>query len=526
MKPFPRLSLFLQQVGLTIALSVLLLLSALMLVLKTTMPQNSDEIPSVSLHTASTLSAMLIGAMLVSGAIFFLRKCPPRPLFICASVVYFLLSFILLFSYTEHLRGDAASTYEAAMDLKLGTLNAFLPGGYIHQHPHQIGLMYYYLLGTGLFGGVRWIYYANIMWGFLSNLAIWSIVRTYKHSTQTAEIASIIFPVVFLPHVLFNLYGYNHSPSLALSLCGLYFAQRFFNEEKIRYILAILLSFSAALLIRQNFQIMVLAAVLVSIIFLIRSVKFRRLLLLVAVTSTFIMPSLAQKGTEKYIGFEIGDGIPAVTWVAFGLQDSRVDEVRFEIYHGRLPGWFNHYSSTLWVSTNYSTEETRRIATEDLKHFARLRFSSPDHGAEFFTTKIASSWIEPSYQSVFFGALPAEDFFTNALLKDLYQGGQTHRYLTVILRAIVFAILLLSAIGIWRILKRKQSDFSALSIIAITVLGAFLFHLLWEIKGAYLYPYIFMLIPLCAIGLALTESTARGITSKLLLARKSSADLP
>lgn len=510
MKSSIRLLHYLQQIGLSLAFSVMVFISILMIFLKTWMPQTADEIPIITSNSASTLLAMITGAALICSALYVLRDSNPKRVFITASGVYLAISLTLLFLYSDHLRGDAVSVYEAGTALKSGDYSPFQPGGYMHEFPHQLGLMYYYLIGTSIFGGVRWIYYANILWGLLSNYAVWSITKTYKHSTRTAEIASIIFPALFLPHTLFNLYGYNHSPSLALCLLGLSYLQRYFKEENLKHLPLVFVTLTGSILIRQNFKIIILAVILVSLLFLLDSIKWSRIILLLTILTSFLLPSLVHKGTEEYLGFEIGKGIPAVTWIAFGLQDSRVDEIRFDnIYRGRLPGWFNRYSGLLWESANYDAEETRRIATEDVKHFANLRLSSPYYGAEFFVTKIASSWIEPTYQSVFFGALPAEDYFSSSFLKDLYGGGQSHRYLTLVLRSVVFTFFALAAISLGRLLMLRKLDFSAHSIISISVLGAFLFHLLWEIKGAYIYPYVYMLIPLSSIGLHVLSTTAR-----------------
>ena len=60
-------------------------------------------------------------------------------------------------------------------------------------------------------------------------------------------------------------------------------------------------------------------------------------------------------------------------------------------------------------------------------------------------------------------------------------------------------VLLVSAAG-FCLVRRK--DFPVYGMPLIFLTGGVLFHLMWETKSQYVYPYIFMLIPLSAAGLA------------------------
>ena len=44
----------------------------------------------------------------------------------------------------------------------------------------------------------------------------------------------------------------------------------------------------------------------------------------------------------------------------------------------------------------------------------------------------------------------------------------------------------------------------------ITIIGGFLFHMLWEAKGRYILPYFVMMLPMAAVGLSRTAARAEG----------------
>ena len=55
--------------------------------------------------------------------------------------------------------------------------------------------------------------------------------------------------------------------------------------------------------------------------------------------------------------------------------------------------------------------------------------------------------------------------------------------------------------GFWK--KKGLEDHALL----ITIIGGFLFHMLWEAKGRYILPYFVMMLPMAAVGLS--EFSAR-----------------
>lgn len=501
---FPNVALHLRNLGLWIAVIPLALISALMLVLRVTIPQTYDELPIIERTPIIWTFVTVLVAAAIIGLIYLIRGVSPQSLFVWGTLLYLTVSFGLIGTYSGYPRADAGLTFDSMLAFINGEVKPFLPGGYIHQYPHQIGLMFYYLLGYSLFGGTRWLFYANVIWGLLSNYSIWSIVRTSRYQSRTAEVASIVLPLLFVPHILFNLYGYNHTPSLALALYAIYRLQLFLNSPKGRHLLLVVVAFSGAILIRQNFKITLLAAIIVTILAFLQLGKLKIALAVLSFAAVAVVPgALAQKVAEETLDVQIGKGIPTIAWVALGLQDSRNDPIELDINRERLPGWYNSYSGLLWYETGFDTEETARRAKEDLRGFVSNRFNEPMFGARFFAIKIVSSWLEPTYQSLFVAYLPdSERFFAPDILHNLYSGESAHSKFVKLLRPISLLLMVMSTYMVWNVVrKRSQQKIDGIDVVIIAILGGFLFHLIWETKSLYVYSYTYMAIALAAIGI-------------------------
>lgn len=497
----PTTSHALKQASIFIVLLVALTLTTLMMTRKVFIPQTVDEIPIIGWHSPLSVTGMLLSAVMCLSLTLLLRKSPPYALFAAVSTLFTFSSLFLLNQYSGFPRADAGAVFQAMEAFRQNDVSSFLPGGYIHQYPHQIGLMYYYLIGNTLFGGYRWVYYGNLVWALVANWSIWQITKNSRHTSQLAQVFSILFPLFFLPHLLFILYGYNHTPSLALALLGIFFAHRGIQLKRHYFLFASIISLSAAVTIRQNFKILIIAVLLAVILEIMRNFKLVRLPLI----ALFIVPLLApggfQAAAEDKLDLSIGTGIPAVAWVTFGLQDSRFDQIDQDINRNRLPGWYNGYAPLVWEESGFDTAATSKKARQDLLKYASLRWNSPDHGLSFFQTKIESTWLEPTYQSLFFGALPGDDFFASSRLNSIYEGTSPFSYLVASLRGV--SLIIFVGLSAYQILALKNEDRTmdlGPWIISTSFIGGFLFHLLWETKAAYVYPYLFFAIVPAALA--------------------------
>jgi len=65
---------------------------------------------------------------------------------------------------------------------------------------------------------------------------------------------------------------------------------------------------------------------------------------------------------------------------------------------------------------------------------------------------------------------------------------------------------------VWRTFIRKMPLYSLELFSILFFLGGFLFHIAWETKSQYVYPYVILLVPITARGISVVlESVKRAI---------------
>ena len=120
---------------------------------------------------------------------------------------------------------------------------------------------------------------------------------------------------------------------------------------------------------------------------------------------------------------------------------------------------------------------------------------NPGRTIKFYGKKIVSMWCEPMFQSVWSGpCIDTKDYVQSTILNSLYSGKNVEKVCSIFIKALVLNILIFSCIFRWRSSQyREKSD-----LLYLFFLGGIIFHIFWEGKSQYTYPYVFVLIPGCA----------------------------
>lgn len=485
--------------------ATLTLLSVLSIFYVAEVPMNATEFvqvrPAGLWDFVSTIG--VIG--LVLGGIIGARFIPPKFLFSVLSLLLLAAGYLFVHEFIGPMRADARLTYEAAEAFLRADYSAFQPGGYMHMYPHQSGLMYYYAIGQSFFNGYKWVYYLNVMWVWVINLALWRIVSRVSGANPWAESAAIVLPFAFVPHFAFVLFGYNQTPALAAFAVALYFLVRYVHTEGGLHWAALSAVFlTTAILIRPNYKIAAVAFGAVLLIRYLERLRKRDLLIIAVIMMLAVgVPKAVGRATEEISGSGPLTGVPTAAWLSLGLQDSAHDPSDFDIARERPPGWYNGYTSYLWSETGYDSALTHERAIADFSRYAKARWNSPDRGFGFFAAKVKTTWCEPTYQSFWSGWLPdLEDVgFRVPWIQNLYSGGDSYSTVSGLLRGVATLIFAGAA---WTVLSSLRQARQRINIYVLTVgvfvLGAFIFHLFWETKSQYVYGHMVLLISLAALS--------------------------
>ena len=191
---------------------------------------------------------------------------------------------------------------------------------------------------------------------------------------------------------------------------------------------------------------------------------------------------------ENITGEELDNGAPAILWVAMGTD---LDN------HMRAAGWYDGTNWNIYNDAYYDKEVAQYFGEEKMKENLTDIKENPGEAWDFFTEKTITQWCEPMYQSAWIAA-PMDDRLEDfpPLLQSLYAPGAAEDVVAAFSKFLTIFIWLFA--GIFFLLFRKKCF--GWEMLACFTVGGFLFHTVWEAKSQYIYPYLFVLIPLAAFA--------------------------
>lgn len=496
-----------------IGLFVLGLLTATLAISYAFMGVHTFDVP-VFLYS----NAYLLGASILFFIVFyflypFLSKIEEKKLFLGIALVYFVIALHFIFNMPADLKIDALAVWYAAGQFKWGDFSYLTtPGSYLNGYPHQLGLVLFERLYLLFSDSPRFAYVINALFVVGINYFHVEIMRVLFQNRLMTNLTTIL-TFLFIPHFLFILFLYGSLPGLFFASLAIYCFVFYYHTKKRYYLPLIWVSISLASLIRNNYQIVAIALVLLSVIEFLRAdqeiIKKRVLLPVGIIVSIF----LGQLALNSYISSKIEQpipkGIPKISYVVMGLQEMPNTLTR--------AGWYNYYTSNTWEEQGFDYEATKLQAKEDLQVRLSEFATNPVYAMDFFYRKIRNTWTEPLFSGVVSGTYEAVTPEHKGIWASLYRGEKPYviaHYLAYIFLLFVYSMSLVAVVFMIKAAKHGL-QFNRLSIYTLLVfLGGFAFHLVWESRSQYSHFYSYMLIPLAVQGFDRTRQLVTTIRLK------------
>ena len=386
---------------------------------------------------------------------------------------------------------DAKHTMWAGQGLVEGSYQIFENGNYMSVYPHQSGLALYHCLIMMVFGmeDVLVFQYLNVI-AYMGIL--WCLGELCKElgMGEGGALAVTVLGVLFFPMMLYVTFVYGTLQGMALSMAGLLLCMRSGASDSCRQGMWGALLLTLGVFLKKNFQIYVIAAVLYLAYMGLRR-KNRKCLAVIAVllAGMLLATKLPIQIVERMTGCVLNNGFPTSTWLVMGL--SQVPEWS--------PGWWNGYANETYALSGKNAVIQNRMAMEDLKIILAGYVKNPISFVRFELFKNFSQWLEPLYQGVWLNnAMMVEN------LIELPQWARTmlsthHQfYLGKAMR--VFQSFVYGGLMLWAWIPSPEKRKGGEDLLAVTMLGGFLFHCVWEAKGQYTMPYYVLVFPLALLG--------------------------
>lgn len=362
-------------------------------------------------------------------------------------------------------------------------------GGYFALYPYQLPLV---SLMEGLFrivGQLNYHAYQTLNVCFSAGVVLLGglFVRSLSKSLTASVFYSILMANCF-PLIFYTSWVYGEIPCLFFTFLAAWCLAEFVRTAGYRWLSGVVLGLTMAVVTKKNAMILVAAFCIIGFIY---AVCKKNLPILIAMLAAILCPTAIYAGVfqmyEARSGYTHSEGMPASLFLELGLHESS----------GRY-GWDDMSALQLANTIGYDWEKLDEIAWERIEADLEVLKSDKAYARLFFREKILSQWNNPLYQSLFFSAnyreetMPDEDTFVYRISHDYFfsiLNYSNYIQLLVFLGTILYFIFSVTPGS--NILQH---------LFAVALIGGFLFCIIWEAKGRYMFPYYVSMFPLAALG--------------------------
>lgn len=403
--------------------------------------------------------------------------------------------------YPYTISWDAVQCYDLAEALLNGmSLKECLKlkDNYLTVYPFQYGIITLWEILIIFFkdNAVSAYQVIQIVMTGIANVYLYKIVKLFSKN-EKFELSFLLLTLLWIIPYLMAPYAYAFGIGLSLSICSLYYFIKYLRLNKIVDIVLASIFVILAIYLKMNYAILAIAYV-VYIIFIYNSRLVAKLKLIVIAVGILLLGMNSVNIAARIFGKNLlPAGVPMTAWLMMGspIDDFYSDPESLN----RNPGFYNGYNWYLAIESDYNQEKMKEIISQDFDKLTTFISNNPLKTVEFYYYKLIGTWDSRDFLANIY--MTGDGVFdrNSAYLKNLDTGvqGLIIDQITNIGTSLIF----LGSVAML-LLKRKNIINNEFCIIVIWFIGGFLYHMLFETKPIYVYPYVTILLPLAAIGIS------------------------
>lgn len=378
--------------------------------------------------------------------------------------------------------GDQINTTAFSAYCREGNFIMLCPGGYMGMHQHQKGLGFLYEILFSVFGDFNYTpaKIIHVLWWVLTVYA----GCQYLKITMDRAVFRVVYCMIMLgciPYLLFLPYIYGDILSISFCMVMFWAASAYEHFGQKRYLLLAGLVASIAILARKNTLIVLTAMVIYSILLCLKKRKLQCLMIgMIVVLTAGAALKTVDIVYEYRSGYPSGIGIPSILYVAMGLQDT-----------DGVAGVYNRYHQTVFEENDFQQEPSAQVGKEYIRNRLQGFAEEPAAAIDFFKRKLEGQWIEPLFESLRATESFEEGAVMPTYIANLYYGKmydvvwKLSNYYQSMMYLAGLAFTIAAGILWWR--HREMP--AALWLPLISIVGGFLFSIIWEAQCRYVFPY-------------------------------------
>ncbi len=426
-------------------------------------------------------------------------------IFIFFVFAYIVAGLYLILRTEPYLRSDPYMIFKYVERFNEGDYSGFDKGYYMNMFPYQLGFLTYERLVALFTTNLRVFYFLNLLWVVLINFCQWRIVKHIFPFSEVTVKYTILMSFLFVPMFFSITWMYGQIPGFSLLCLSFLMLVRYLKGGK-KYNLFLSVCFAAiSYQLKMNYMIGIIAMIILLVLFGLKKKNLRYFVAIgLLVLAVGILKS-AVPGYYKWVsGYNFGEGTPYISYIAMGLQENDGT---------RAPGWYNGYVFDVFIENDSDPDAVNDLSIQYIKKRIPEFIKDPEYTFVFFRDKITAAWCDPMFQSIWSGPIPDDgpDRTNDPVLKNIYKGGRIYEGIEAGMNALNIVILFGSIFFLFRkrlpIFKNNGSEwrsegsdsfFDLVLFYAIFFIGGYIFHGISEVKGQYIYMYMYGLIPLAA----------------------------
>lgn len=408
------------------------------------------------------------------------------------SVCLYVVSAIWVSSCHVQPTGDGMTLCQAAHRMITGNFVDMKENGYMFIFPHQFSLLAVIHTLFNWFGAMNYKVFQHINAACIPLLFYsgYKIIRLI-YDKVGAVISYIIFFVTCLPLFFYVPYVYGEVISITFTMVLMWQVIRFCKTGKKSSFLWGTIAIVIACIVRNNSIIVLIAVGIVLIIHSLKQANPRGVIwLLVMVLMVYGAHQMIRAHYEKISGMEVSEGVPYISWIRMGLQDSWTG-----------PGWFDNSSIEMFAENGYDAKQTALAEKERLNEIMADMWEDKSGTIDFFRRKILSQWNSPGYYYIYeTRTFDCEWTELPTFVKNIYY--EDEAFVRTFLDRYQFLVYFYAgALAILLFLDKQKRYCLTEHLLYIAIIGGFLFTMMWESGSRYVLPYLVYMVPLAGIGM-------------------------
>lgn len=384
---------------------------------------------------------------------------------------------------------DQMEVLKAAYGLVHGDYSQWDYGIYMYLNVHQNGIALWYALFYLLFPNrtVLAIEIFNLVCWFGTICGISKLTFQYFESARLSRIVYLGM-LSFFPAWGYVTYVYGTVPSLFLCVWAINMEKKYEESGNLQYGFYTAILLFLAVMWKQNSLVFVIGIGILFLLDVIRTKRIKSVVALFLVMAFVYLECISVPFVIRQVtGAETNHSVPALGFVAMGLNESSM-----------APGWFNEFTTKVGRANCYIREDMNQASLLEIKNRIQVFRDNPEYGVRFFARKLCAMWNLPDFQAPSIVSSRNYNASFAYWVKDIiYNGGIMNTILFLL--EDIFQSIYTCGIVLYLIFERKKLDLQKMAPMIILI-GGFVFHIFWEAKTEYAFPYYMLLFPYAVKG--------------------------